>query len=94
MTRTFADADIGRASLPSPPETYSAQYMRMLNENILRLIFTRLSKNEANFSVILTGIISPTTGIGNIGNYYLDTVGHVLYGPKAGTGTIWPIALS
>jgi hypothetical protein len=44
-------------------------------------------------TVLLNGAGAPTDGLGDVGNYYLDAVGHVLYGPKAATAPIWPIAL-
>jgi Domain of unknown function (DUF4082) len=34
-------------------------------------------------TLILDGTLTPTTGVGEGGNYYLDTDDHLLYGPKA-----------
>lgn len=42
-------------------------------------------------TIILTGTTPPTAGTGNQGNFYLDSVAHILYGPK--TGSAWPVAL-
>ena len=43
-------------------------------------------------TVILTGTTTPTAADGAEGNFYLDSVAHVLYGPK--TGTTWPVAIA
>jgi hypothetical protein len=48
---------------------------------------------SATGSVILIGTSPPTAGDGAVGNYWIDKVHHILYGPKAASGTIWPIAL-
>ena len=41
-------------------------------------------------ATILNGAGTPAGGTGSDGDYYLDTTGHILYGPKA---TTWPVAL-
>jgi hypothetical protein len=42
-------------------------------------------------TIILSGIGPPPPAVGAQGNFYLDTTGHILYGPK--TGTLWPVAV-
>ncbi len=46
--------------------------------------------NGTNGKTILNGTATPTSTIGNNGDFYLDTATHTLYGPKA-NGT-WPTA--
>lgn len=41
-------------------------------------------------STILSGTATPTAGTGNVGDYYLDTDDHVLYGPKANVAGFGP----
>lgn len=36
-----------------------------------------------NLTPILNGAGAPTPAVGDVGHYYIDTVGHVMYGPKA-----------
>lgn len=43
-----------------------------------------------NGTTFLTGSGAPLNTLGNVGDYYIDTVNDRLYGPKASTGTIWP----
>jgi hypothetical protein len=43
-------------------------------------------------TIILTGTVAPTALTGAEGNFYLDSVAHVLYGPK--TGSTWPVAIT
>ena len=45
-----------------------------------------------NGNLILSGIVPPSNGIGANGDYYIDTVGLMLYGPKA-LG-VWPAGIS
>jgi hypothetical protein len=42
-------------------------------------------------TLILTGVAPPATNTGVAGNFYLDSVAHILYGPKV--GSYWPVAL-
>lgn len=42
-----------------------------------------LTSASASSAVILSGTATPTNAVGAVGNYYLDTDDHILYGPKA-----------
>jgi hypothetical protein len=44
--------------------------------------------NGTNGNTILSGVGAPSESLGNDGDFYIDTAGHVLYGPKAGGH--WP----
>lgn len=44
-------------------------------------------------STIHTGSGLPTAAIGGIGDYYVDTVGDDLYGPKTSDAAPWPLAM-
>lgn len=43
-------------------------------------------------TIILSGTVPPTSATGVEGNFYLDSVAHILYGPK--TGATWPVAIA
>jgi hypothetical protein len=43
-------------------------------------------------SKILGGAGTPTNTVGNIGDWYIDRIGKVLYGPKTETG--WGTGIS
>jgi hypothetical protein len=47
--------------------------------------------NGTNGNTLLSGVIAPTAAVGNNGDFYIDTVGFKVYGPKA--AGVWPAGL-
>jgi hypothetical protein len=40
---------------------------------------------------LLSGTVDPASGVGVVGDFYVNTTTGSLFGPKAGTGTVWPV---
>jgi microcystin-dependent protein len=67
------------------------QYRAILNSNATD-VETRLAQIETGGVQILSGAGSPSSGTGNVGDYYIDSTGYVIFGPKTGGG--WPAGVS
>ena len=59
--------------------------------NIARTVATN---NGADGRTILNGIVAPGSTVGVEGDFYIDTVTDLIYGPKDATGTPWGTGVS
>src|SRR5215217_5822328 len=52
----------------------------------------RLAQIETGGVQIISGAGAPSNAVGNNGDYYINSTGYVIYGPKA--GGVWPAGVS
>lgn len=62
------------------------------SNNLSDLTDTAEAKSNLGASSILHGSGAPGNGLGDDGDYYIDSTGSMLYGPKA--GGVWPAGIS
>jgi microcystin-dependent protein len=67
------------------------QYRAILNSNATD-VEDRLAQIETGGVQIISGSGAPDPGEGNVGDYYIDDTGYVIYGPKGAGG--WPAGVS
>ncbi len=76
-----------------PPILTWGQIRAILNSNATD-VETRLAQIETGGVQIISGAGAPTSGQGNVGDYYIDSTGFLIYGPKGSGGWPAPVSMS
>lgn len=69
------------------------QIRAILNNNS-NDVETRLAQIETGGVQIISGAGAPAANAGNVGDYYIDSTGYLIYGPKTNAGWPQPVSMS